>query len=300
MKRILQQYVWVLIFVICHNAHAIVIPYLSFRSQGINDAREIAGWQTQINKFDAQSWYGSFSITPEYTRSFQNYQTAGYLWCDALAPEFDYSIHLEGCCNDPLIRVQGTKVPDRAENALMAENFYLPTDFVSEVRINPVIENYLVDLNLYIGLDNLYEGLYFRIHSPICHTRYAMNMREKVINPGTNNYDPGYFNDTFTGSGASPYQDPNAFGISRTQLLSSFSEYIQEGKALEGIEGIKYEGLKMHVLHGINLLKQHLQKLLLLSAGIFWHQKIITLGSISAVLHQPAIGQKDIGFLNLL
>ena len=233
-----------MIFAVSHQANAIVIPYLSFHSQGINGAREIVGWQTQINKFDMDSFYGSFSVTPEYTRSFKDYQIAGYLWCDALAPEFDYTIHLEGCCNDPRIRIQGTKVTNRRENALMAENFYLPTDFKSEVYFHPVIENFLVDFNLYLGLDNWLEGMYFRIHTPLCHTRWALHMHEKVINAGTNNYDPGYFNDTFVGNTTPPFHDSDAYGINRTQLLTNFSEYIQDGKALEGIDGIECEGLQ--------------------------------------------------------
>lgn len=243
MNRLCKLSLWITIIVINQHIEALVIPYLSFRSQGINDAREIAGWQTFINRFDMDSWYGTFSITPEYTRSFRTYQLADYLWCDALAPEFDYTIKTPGCCNDPLIRIQGTKVPDRRANALMAENFYLPTDFKSDVHFRPVIENFLIDFNVYIGLDNLVQGMFFRIHTPICRTSWALNMQETIINPGTNNYDPGYFNDTFIGSGAQPFQDPNAFGISRTQLLKSFSEYIQDGKAIEGVTDINYEGL---------------------------------------------------------
>ena len=54
-----------------------VIPYLAPRSQGINGARELVGWQTQINKWDMCSIYGSFSITPEYTQNIlgQSYYT---------------------------------------------------------------------------------------------------------------------------------------------------------------------------------------------------------------------------------
>lgn len=270
MKRILQQYLWIVIFVLNQNTHAIVIPYLNFHSQGINGAREIAGWQTQINKFDMDSFYGSFSITPEYTRSFQNYQLAGYLWCDALAPEFDYTINMQGCCNDPLIRIQGTKVPNRKDNALMAENFYLPTDFVSDVRFNPIIENYLVDFNLYLGLDNWLHGMYFRIHTPLCHTRWALHMHEKIINPGTNNYDPGYFNDTFTGTGIQPFQDPDAYGIPRSQLLKSFSQYIEDGAAIEGIPEIEYEGLKHARISKKPLTKTRLAEITAAFGWNFW------------------------------
>jgi hypothetical protein len=223
---------------------AVVIPYLSFHSQGINDAREIVGWQNKINRFDADSSYGSFTITPEYTRTFKEYQMATYLWCDALAPENDYTINMRGCCNDPMIRIQGSKITDRKANALMAENFYLPTDFNSEVRFHPVIENYLVDLNLYLGLDNWAPGLYFRIHTPLTHTSWTLHMHEKVISTGTHNYDPGYFNDTFTETGTVAFEDPQAYGINRTQLLNNFSQYIQDGASITGIDGIEYEGLK--------------------------------------------------------
>jgi hypothetical protein len=244
MQNILKRSLWIPILIITTQANALVIPYLSFRSQGINGAREIVGWQTQINKFDVEYFYGSFSVTPEYTHSFQNYLIATYLWCDALAPEEDFTTGKAHLCNDPFIRIQGTKVRSRIPNALMAENFYLPTDFESEVRFHPVIENALVDFNLYLGLDNLAPGLYFRIHTPLCHTRWALNMHEKVINPGTFNYDPGYFNDTFTGSGAEPFQDPNAYGIKRSRMLANFSEYIQDGQAIDGVEGMQYDGLK--------------------------------------------------------
>jgi hypothetical protein len=243
MQDTITRYLLLTILITTTNANALVIPYLNFHSQGINGAREIAGWQTQINKFDMDSFYGSFSVTPEYTRSFRGYQIATYLWCDALATENDYTINMKGCCNDPLIRIQGTKVSDRKRNALMAENFYLPPDFKSEVRFHPVIENYLVDLNLYLGLDNWAPGLYFRIHTPICHTRWALHMHETVINPGTQNYDPGYFNDTFIGTEPDPFEDTDAYGINRNQMLANFSEYIQDGKVIQGVDGIQYEGL---------------------------------------------------------
>jgi len=44
-------------------------PFLSYRSQSVNAARELAGWQQFINKYDMDSTYGAFSITLEYTRS---------------------------------------------------------------------------------------------------------------------------------------------------------------------------------------------------------------------------------------
>ena len=270
MKLSIPFYIVLTIFAGYFPCNALVIPYLNFHSQGINGARELVGWQTQINKFDVNSLYGSFSITPEYTRSFREYQIATYLWCDALAPEYDYTINMKGCCNDPLIRIQGTKASDRSQNALMAENFYLPTDFKSEVRFHPVIENYLVDFNFYLGLDNWAPGLYFRIHTPLCHTGWNMHMHEHVIHKGTFNYDPGYFNDTFTGSGTEPYKDTQAYGIDRTHMLANFSEYIQDGKSITGIDGIRYEGLKQARIARHTLTKTRLAEITAAFGWNFW------------------------------
>jgi hypothetical protein len=244
MNSRVRYYCCALLFCIVQSpVHAVVVPYLSFRSQGINGAREIVGWQTQINRFDCNTLNGSFSVTPEVTRSFRAYQLAQYLFCDALAPEEDYAVNMSCCRNDPMIRVEGTKAPNRHDNAIMAENFYLPTDYSSHVYIHPTITNAIVDFNLYLGLDNIIEGLFFRIHTPLCYTRWYLDMHEHVINKGTNNYDAGYFNDTYTGSGLHPFQDPKAYGIARSALLGGFKEYIQYGASIHNTPEITYHGL---------------------------------------------------------
>jgi hypothetical protein len=206
-------------------AFADVVPYIAIRSQGFNAARELVGWQTLINRYDMDCFYGAFSITPEYTRTFKGYQLAEALFCDALT--------CKACDNHcATFLVQGTKVPDRTYRALMAENFYLPTDYSSEVTIQPRIDNFLVDLNFYMGLDEWYNGLYFRIHTPICHTRWNLNFCENIINKGTLNYDPGYFNDALEGT----YH--NQYGINRGKMLESFEDFIVDNGAIEGVQGI--------------------------------------------------------------
>lgn len=263
----ISRYAWS--FLITSSlSYAIVAPYLSFRSQGINGAREIVGWQTQINRFDYDTFNGSFSITPEITRSFHAYQLAQYLFCDALAPEGDYTINMPRCCNDPMIRIQGTQTPNRRENALLAENFYLPTDYSSKVYFKPTITNALIDFNLYLGLDNVIEGLYFRIHTPICYTRWFLNMHEDIINKGTNNYDPGYFNDTFVGSGTQPFQDPQAYGIARSALLKNFTQYVQDGASIKEIPDITYKGLQEALVSKKPLTKTRLAEI---TAAFGWN-----------------------------
>jgi len=215
---------------------ATVTPYLALRSQGINGARELVGWQTQINKFDMDSCYGSFSVTPEYTRSFRSKDITEWLFCDTItnaAPNTD-------ACYYPGLKIQGTKVSDRDPRALMAENFYLPTDFSSAVTFKPTIDNLLVDFNFYLGLSQWLEGLFFRIHTPLVRTRWNLNFCEHVLDPGIQNYDVGYFDSSYTPG----YQDPLVHGTSRDQLLGSFTEYVCQGNAITDHDEIRYHGLE--------------------------------------------------------
>ena len=190
MNHLTKQISFFTVLSICCVANAEVVPYLAFRSQGFNAARELVGWQSTINKSCAEGFYGSFSATPEYTRSFKSDRIARYLFSDTLTTDCN---HCNNECAQSVFKIEGTKVANRDPRALMAENFYLPTDFKSEVSVNPRIENFLVDLNLYLGLDNFLEGLYCRIHTPICYTRWDLNFCETVTNQGINNYDVGYF-----------------------------------------------------------------------------------------------------------
>lgn len=215
--------------------YATVTPYLAFRSQGFNDARELVGWQTTINRYDVDNWYGSFSVTPEYLQSFRSKRITEWLFCDALtdmpSKNKNYSY--------PVVNIQGTKVVNRDPKALMAENFYLPTDFSSVLSFNPTIKNALIDFNFYLGLDPWIEGLFFRIHSPLCHTKWNLNFNEQVLNRGTQNYDPGYFDNSF----AQDFRDPLVHGLTRDHMLNNFTEYVCAGKALTDTDDIRYEGL---------------------------------------------------------
>ena len=215
---------------------ATVTPYLALRSRGINGARELVGWQTQINKYDMDSCYGSFSVTPEYTQSFRSKDIIEWLFCDALTDLC--SSTRQRCCHG--LKIQGTKVTDRDPRSLMAENFYLPTDFSSAVTFKPTIINLLVDFNFYLGLSQWLEGLFFRIHTPLVHTRWNLNFREHVLDPGIQNYDVGYFDSSYTPG----YQDPLVHDTSRDQLLGNFTEYVCQGDAITDHDEIRYHGLE--------------------------------------------------------
>ncbi len=189
--------------------------YFSIRSQSVNDARELAGWQTQINLFDRECFYGSFTITPEYTQSFRPCSIANFLF----GPDLQFNafptsttlgttvpgFNTFGCntscntsCNNGngnnggALVISGSCAPNRGAQDWLADNFGLPADFRSVVSFCPRIQTFLVDFNLYLGLDEWMCGMYFRIHAPVVWTRWDLRASEFVTNAGSQGYVAGY------------------------------------------------------------------------------------------------------------
>src|SRR5437868_12902847 len=101
---------------------AALVPTFVPRSQSVNVAREMVGWQEYINRPDAQCSYGVFTITPEYTRSFNSGQLVECLFGDAAQ---------EPLCGNRFITISGSRVPERKDSDWLADYFGLPTDFES-------------------------------------------------------------------------------------------------------------------------------------------------------------------------
>lgn len=150
------------------------------RSQSVNAARELVGWQTYINREAQCANYGAFSCAAEYTRSFKPDCLSDFL--------FGPAIH-NGC-----MRISGSLVPDRGCFDLLADYFGLPQDYQSTLRIKPIIENFLADFDLYLGLDRWCANTYLRMHAPLVYTRWSLNPREKIINAGELPFPRGYMN----------------------------------------------------------------------------------------------------------
>ena len=67
----------------------------------------------------------------------------------------------------------------------------------------------------YAGLDEWQDGLYFRFHIPVVYTQWHLDFNEKVITPGVNGYNAGYFGPT---------------AIPREQLLTRFTDFVEYQK----------------------------------------------------------------------
>jgi len=213
-------------------AHAKVLPYIPIRSQSENAARELVLWQTQINLSCMDDFYGSFSITPEYTRTFDGGKLAYLLFNDALR---------ESCCKSDCVtfKIQGSAIPNRDATAWLADNFGLPLDYSSIVKVAPRIENILADFNLYLGLDNWAQGLYFRVHAPLVNTRWRLGFCESVIDVGNMNAPLGYYNGNIHGTGL---DDDPLYGVARTDLTGTFAGFVSRCE-VPTIDGITFNPL---------------------------------------------------------
>lgn len=128
-----------------------------FRSQGANTARELVGWQWEINRAEMCENYGSTYLAFEYQRSFKEEQIA------------------EALFGSPRLCFAGSAVEDREAGELLADYFGLPTDFRGSITFNPRIENYIIDFGLYVGLDYYLEGMYLLFHAPFAHARWTID-----------------------------------------------------------------------------------------------------------------------------
>jgi hypothetical protein len=149
---------------------------VGIRSQAVNAARELAGWQRLIFRPNLTNTNTTIAITPEYTHSFSpKHMIEALFGCNELA-------------------FSGSQVIDRNPTDILADYFGLPSDFQSFVQFDPVIVNFVMDFDWYIGLDGWASGLYVRVHAPIVHSKWDLQMVECIADPGTTftSYPAGY------------------------------------------------------------------------------------------------------------
>lgn len=131
------------------------------RSVGDNIVREGVGLDKFAYKYNFDQNYTNTSLAVEYSRSFRACRIANAIFCT-------------NCLNfaGSLVRnrINGTEV--------IADNFGLSPFFSGAVKINPRIENYILDINLFFGLEEWLPGLFLRVNAPITHTRWNLNLNE--------------------------------------------------------------------------------------------------------------------------
>lgn len=171
------------------NVH--VAPFVQWRSQSRNVPRKLVGTTSHhVYLHDMESFYGTFNITPQYDQTFNGNKLAECFFGASLINT--PATNDNNGCNNALV-ISGSLNPTRAPFEWMAENFYLPRDFKSSITFEPQLQDFLVDFYLYVGLDEWVKGMYFRIYGPVVNNKTTLNPCENIEEPGTANYDPGFF-----------------------------------------------------------------------------------------------------------
>jgi len=150
------------------------------RSQGANTARELVGWQWEINLPFMCNNYGAAYFVYEYQRSFDSRHISNALF------------------GSSTLSFAGSLVPNRLNNELLAENFGLAQDFHGRISFKPKIENHIFDFGYFQGFDCFLQGSYLRVHAPVVLTYWALNPCQRVISQGNSNFS-NCFVDSTTG-----------------------------------------------------------------------------------------------------
>lgn len=178
-----------------------VAPFIYYRSQSVDAARDLVGTTHYMNLYDNKDLYCIFAVTPEYSHSFNAKEIAQCLFGKQYATD----------CGTTSISVSGSRVASRGANDWLADYFYLPTDYQSTLHFKPEITNALADFSFYVGMDQLLPGLYFSIHAPFAWQQTNLNFCETAIT-GSATHDPGYFAPTAIPS-ANLLQSVTEFGM---------------------------------------------------------------------------------------
>ncbi len=173
------------------------------RSQSVNAARDLVGWQQQLHRHDETGNYWLLAFTPEYTHTFaQNHLTDQVFGASCF-------------------KVTGSAVEDRQSTDLLADYFELPRDYQGRLSISPLISQFIADFNFYVGLDRICPGLFFIIHFPVVSSKWDIRLEECVIDPGTDFHPAGYFSDE---------------RIDRKDLLFDMREYLRGHRTIGDVK----------------------------------------------------------------
>ena len=174
------------------------VKHYPLRSQSFHSPRSLAGSIGHIHQFDTQKSYVSLSATVEYHSSIYPNKISSALFGNDVAhpPDCDLNLTAEAhCSRTRYLMIQGSDYQgkERSERAWLADYFYLPRDYRSIVCYRPHINAILAQAELYLGLDGLLRGTYLRLLAPFVHTRWDLNMCEKIEEFGSNSHPTGYF-----------------------------------------------------------------------------------------------------------
>ncbi len=199
-----------------------VTPTIIARSQGSDAARKLVGLANKTHLYRDENYY-TLAATAGYGKTFRAEKLAQCLFGDDIQ-------------NCKTIKIQGSNVENRDEHAWLADYFYLAPDYDGSFTIDPVIQNFTANLDLFVGLDDWAHGLYVRAYGPITWSRWDLNFKEVCDVETTNSFRAGYFSHE---------------AIENNQLLTSFESYAcgnspqnTSGTSAQPSIGVAFNGLQ--------------------------------------------------------
>ena len=154
----------------CNDCYGLCKTTYVPRSPG-NDL--ILQWQPNVHRYDMCEFYGVADFAFQYQRSFDKKRITNCLF------------------GTDTLTFQGSMVGNRADGALLADNFGLPYDFNGTLTIKPVIDYFTFNFGGYLGLDEWMQGLYLHLNFPVVHTRWKLDLCE--TGSSTTAYPTCYF-----------------------------------------------------------------------------------------------------------
>ncbi len=146
------------------------LSFFSPRSQSTDAARRLAGIHTHLYECDTRSFFSLLTITPIYTRSSWPRHIAETLFG-----------HEQVAVTGSYDSFSATNtIQERTTHDIFADYFGLSPDFKSSVFLNPRLQNALVEGDLYLGLDCIYPGVYFRAILPVGWTEWRLGINEFI------------------------------------------------------------------------------------------------------------------------
>ena len=126
--------------------------------------------------------------------------------------------------------MQGSNVANRDSHAWLADYFYLNCDYDGSFCVSPRIQNVVIDLDFYLGMNYMMEGMYFRLYGPINWTKWSVGFCAA---------DPS---SVLTTSCSAGYLTPSGDEV----LLDSISNYFAGGSAgaPASVDNITFQPLK--------------------------------------------------------
>ncbi len=112
-------------------------------------------------QYGEECFYGDFSVNYRYERSFRDERLASALFGSNV-------LNFKGSA--PVSPATRDNTKD-----LIADYFGLATDTDLAYKFCPKIQNHVFDFNLYLGLNELIDGLYLQVNVPFVHAKWELN-----------------------------------------------------------------------------------------------------------------------------